>query len=140
MARSADDDYRKLASFRYEIRKFLSFSEQAARGVGVEPQQHQLLLTIKGLPEDLQPTVGVLAERLCVQPHTAVALVDKLEQRELVVRERSEVDRRQVLVRVTTAGDRLLRQLSTLHKAQLLKVAPRMVEALTAILREEPQD
>jgi DNA-binding MarR family transcriptional regulator len=138
MSRLGDEDYRRLSNFRFEIRKFLSFSEHAARGAGIEPQQHQLLLSVKGLPEELRPTIGVLADRLCVQHHTAVALVDKLEQRELVRRERSDVDRREVHVLLTAAGAALLRRLSALHKAQLRKVAPQMVEALTAILAQGP--
>ena len=91
-------DYRALAAFRYEIRRFLAFSEQAARAAGIEPQQHQLLLAVEGLPVDRQPTIGAIAERLCVQPHTAVALVDKLEARGFVRHERATSDRRNVLL------------------------------------------
>jgi len=140
MSRLTAEDYRRLARFRYEIRKFLSFSEQAARSAGVEPQQHQMLLAIKGLPDDLRPTIGVLAERLCVQHHTAVALVDKLEEHELVRRERGEVDRREVFLRLTQGGEALLRKLSVLHKAQLRHVAPAMTSALMAIVALEADD
>src|SRR5687767_11190886 len=90
------DDYRALAAFRYEIRSFLAFSEQAARAAGIEPQQHQLLLAIRGLPAGSRPNIRTLAERLCVQHHTTVALVDKLERRALVHRERSKLDKREV--------------------------------------------
>src|SRR4051812_321410 len=103
MAKLGLKDYRALAAFRYEIRKFLAFSEAAARGVGIEPQQHQLLLALHGLPADSRPTIGTIAERLCLKHHTTVALVDKLEDRELVTRERSPTDRREVLVRLTTS-------------------------------------
>jgi DNA-binding MarR family transcriptional regulator len=72
------DDYRALAEFRYQIRRFLSFSETAARAAGIEPQQHQLLLALKGLPPSHRPNIKSLAERLCVKHHTAVALVDQL--------------------------------------------------------------
>jgi DNA-binding MarR family transcriptional regulator len=129
-------DYRQLAAFRYEMRKFLAFSEQAARAAGVEPQQHQMLLAVRGLPDEVRPTVGAIAERLCVQHHTAVALVDKLEARGLLERERCQGDRRQVLLRVTKEGDALLGRLSALHRKQLLTVAPGMVAALQAILGE----
>ena len=74
MAKLSNADYRSLAAFRYEIRKFLSFSEQAAREAGIEPQQHQLLLAVRGLPESLRPTIRTISERLCVQHHTAVAI------------------------------------------------------------------
>jgi DNA-binding MarR family transcriptional regulator len=127
-------DYRALAGFRHEIRKFIAFSEQAARDAGIEPQQHQLLLAVRGLPESMRPTVGAIAERLCVQHHTVVALVDKLEIRGLILRERSEADRREVLLRVTYAGEALLRGLSALHRLQLETVGPNMVRALERVL------
>src|SRR5689334_14594941 len=98
MSKLSVTDYRLLADFRYEVRKFLAFSEQAARDTGIEPQQHQLLLALRGLPQEARPTIGTLAERLCVQHHTAVALVDKLEQRGLVLRERNLADKREVLL------------------------------------------
>lgn len=127
-------DYRALAELRYELRCFLAFSERAARAAGIEPQQHQLLLAVAGLPAGKRPTIRTLAERLCVQHHTAVALVDKLEERALVVRERSQEDRREVLVRLTADGTSLLRELSLLHREQLQRVGPEMVEALSRIL------
>ena len=136
MARLSRADYRALASFRYEIRRFLAFSERAARDAGVEPQQHQLLLAVRGLPEGVAPTIGAIAERLCVQHHTTVALVDKLEARGLLARERSSEDRRQVLLHVTDEGEALLHALSSLHRKQLKTVAPAMVEALQRVLGE----
>jgi DNA-binding MarR family transcriptional regulator len=134
MPRISLADYRSLAAFRYEIRKFLAFSEQAARDAGIEPQQHQMLLAVRGLPEGVRPTIGAVAERLCVQHHTAVALVDKLEARGLVQRKRSEVDRREVLLKVTQEGLELLRALSTLHRDQLQTVGPALLDALQAII------
>jgi DNA-binding MarR family transcriptional regulator len=129
-------DYRALAAFRYELRRFLAFSEQAARSVGIEPQQHQLLLAVEGLPLEQQPTIGAVAERLCVKHHTAVALVDKLEARGLIVRQRGALDRRTVLLRLAPAGTELLRELSERHKAHLHTVGPHMLAALGAILGE----
>ena len=130
----SNSDYRALAAFRYELRKFLAFSEEAARSVGLEPQQHQLLLAVRGLPRELRPTIGVIAERLCVRHHTAVALVDKLEAHELLMRERSTEDRREVFLRLTERGETVLRDLSKLHRDQLRNVAPTMVQTLQAIL------
>lgn len=135
-SRITASNYRLLAAFRYEMRKFLSFSEQAARDAGIEPQQHQLLLALRGLPDGARPTIGTVAERLCVQPHTAVALADKLERRELLRRERGSSDRREVLLRLTPAGEAILRKLSTLHQQQLGAVGPEMVSALQAILND----
>jgi DNA-binding MarR family transcriptional regulator len=127
-------DLRALAAFRYELRGFLAFSEQAARAAGIEPQQHQLLLAAGGLPPKQRPNIRTLAERLCVQHHTAVALVDKLAERGLVKRERSLEDKREVLVRLTDAGSELLQELSRQHRLHLQSVGPEMVAALAAIL------
>jgi DNA-binding MarR family transcriptional regulator len=134
MPKLSSSDYRALAAFRYEIRKFLAFSEQAARDAGIEPQQHQLLLAVRGLPEGARPTIGTIAERLCVKHHTAVALVDKLETIGLVTRERSSEDRREVLLRLTHAGDGVLRTLSSLHRQQLQSAGPEVIRALRDIL------
>jgi DNA-binding MarR family transcriptional regulator len=129
-------DYRALAEFRYQIRAFLSFSERAARSFGIEPQQHQLLLSCKGLPVGRRPTIGTLAQRLCVEHHTAVALVDKLAAADLVRRVPSTQDRREVLVEITERGETLLAALSELHHDQLQGVGPRLLEALSGVLHE----
>jgi DNA-binding MarR family transcriptional regulator len=136
MPKLTNASYRQLAAFRYEMRKFLSFSEQAARNAGIEPQQHQLLLAIRGLPSGLRPTIGTVAERLCIQHHTAVGLVDKLEGHGLLERERGTSDRREVLLRLTPEGEAILRRLSTLHQQQLIVVGPAMVGALSAIVAD----
>lgn len=128
------NDYRSLAELRYQIRSFLSFSERAARQHGVEPQQHQLLLALKGLPEGKRPTIGTLAERLCVEHHTAVTLTDRLERAGLVQRARGERDRREVLLRITERGQELLSRLSALHREQLKTVGPNLQRALSAIV------
>ncbi len=127
-------NYRRLAALRYEIRRFLAFSEHAAREAGVEPQQHQLLLVLRGLPKQARPTIGTVAERLCVQHHTAVALANKLERLGFIRRERSSEDRREVLLRLTPDGAAILRKLSTLHQEQLRVVAPTMVTALQQLV------
>jgi DNA-binding MarR family transcriptional regulator len=134
MPKLSSPDYRALAAFRYEIRKFLAFSEHAARRAGIEPKQHQALLAVQGLPEGARPTIGTIAERLCVQHHTAVALVDKLEAAGLLTRERGSEDRREVLLALTTTGFAKLRGLSELHRDQLQRVGPDMVSTLGAIL------
>lgn len=137
MPRLTTTHYQKLAAFRHEMRKFLAFSERAARDSGIEPQQHQLLLALRGLPEGARPTIRTLAERLCVQHHTAVALVDKLERRALLTRERSTHDKREVLLRLTNEGDTLLGRLSELHRKQLRVAGPAMVAALEALVGKD---
>lgn len=134
MPRISTSDYRALAAFRHEIRKFLAFSEEAARTAGIEPQQHQLLLAVRGLPEGSRPTVGTIADRLCVKHHTAVALVDKLEASGLIQRQRSAEDRREVLLHLTADGEALLRALSSLHREQLETAGPAVLRALRNIL------
>jgi DNA-binding MarR family transcriptional regulator len=86
-------DYRALAELRYQLRVFVSFSERAARELGIEPQQHQLLLAIKGLPLELRPTLGVLAARLQLRHHSVVELVDRLERAELATRTPSPTEK-----------------------------------------------
>jgi DNA-binding MarR family transcriptional regulator len=127
-------NYRDLAAFRYEIRRFLSFSERAARDAGVEPHQHQALLAIKGLPSGAQATVGVLAERLQVQHHSACELSDRLQEKGLIRRWRSETDRREVLLELTPRGERVLEQLSAAHRMELRVAGPKLMKALQDVV------
>jgi DNA-binding MarR family transcriptional regulator len=127
-------DYRALAEFRYQIRRFLGFSERAARQSGLEPRQHQLLLALKGLPDRAKPTIGELARRLQVEHHSCVEMIDRLERRRLVARLKDAADRRHVLVQLTTRGDALLRDLAVSHRSELRAAAPALVEALNAVM------
>jgi DNA-binding MarR family transcriptional regulator len=129
------EDYRSLADWRYRIRQFLAFTERAARDAGLEPQQYQLLLMIKGLPPTLTPTISVLADRMAVRHHSMVELVDRLVERGLVRRERGSADRREVLVVLTAAAERVARRISLKHHRQLRSAAPSLIEALSATLR-----
>ena len=113
-------DFRALAEFRYQIRKFLRFSEEAARSAGLEPQQHQLLLAVKGMPDGMRPRIGEIADRLQIQHHSTVELVDRLEKNGFVSRKRSDRDRREVLIALTPKSERVLRDL-TLHHHELLQ-------------------
>jgi len=112
-------DFEALSEFRYQLRRFLRFSEEAVQSEGLTPQQYQLLLHIKGFPQRDQATIGELAERLQVQQHGVVALVTRCEAADLVVRSPGETDRRQVLVRLTSTGERCLRRLARLHRNEL---------------------
>lgn len=123
-------NYAALASFRYEIRRFLNFSERAAREAGLEPHQHQALLAIKGLPGGHRPTIGLLAERLQIQHHSAVELADRLEISGLIRRSRNKFDRREVLLRLTPHGEKILRRLSVMHRMELGVAAPRLLKAI----------
>jgi len=130
-------DYTALADFRYGIRRFLNFSENAARAAGIEPHQHQALLVIKGLPANNIATVGVLAERLQIQHHSAVELTDRLESKGLIRRSRSQTDRREVLLGLTLRGEKLLQKLTLAHRAELQLMGPKLVAVLeSAIARK----
>src|SRR5580704_13209929 len=124
-------DYGALADFRYEIRRFLNFSEDAARAAGIEPQQHQALLAIKGQTAGIDTTVGVLAERLQIRHHSAVELSGRLERRGLIRRSRRGVDRRQVQLQLTPRAERLLAKLSLTHRDELRSAEPRLIRALS---------
>ena len=129
-------DYRALAEFRCQLRRFLRFSEQAARAAGLESQQHQLLLALKGMPEGMPATIGALAERLQVRHHTTVGLVDRMEARRLVRRSHAGTDRRQVFVRLTSRGERMLPRLSLAHRAELRSMAPSLLRSLDELVGE----
>ncbi len=122
-------DYESLAELRYQIRRFLHFSEQASRAAGLEPRQHQLLLALKGLPKDTRPRIGELAERLQIQHHSAVELANRLSRSGYVKRRPGE-DRREVLLSLTPKGEKVLRELSLHHKSELRNAGPSLVGAL----------
>jgi len=130
------EEYRALAEFRHQVRCFLCFSEEQVRALGMEPQQHQLLLAIKGLPDGATATIGELAERLQLKHHSTVELVDRLEKHGHVVRELSEHDRRQVIARLTSSGAALLQKLSLAHHQELETAGPRLAKALGSIARQ----
>lgn len=123
-------DYESLAELRYQVRRFLHFSEQAARSAGLEPRQHQLLLALKGLPKNVRPRIGELAERLQIQHHSAVELVNRLAAGGYVRRRRGGNDRREVLLLLMPKGERVLRELSIHHKEELRQQGPKLVRAL----------
>jgi DNA-binding MarR family transcriptional regulator len=130
-------DYRALAELRHQIRRFMNFSEQEARAAGVEPQQHQVLLAVKGLPEGARPTVSTLAERLQLRHHTVVGLLDRLTAAKLAVRRPSKLDGREILVELTPKGERVLRGLSVSHQAELRSAAPALLASLAAIVGQQ---
>ncbi len=118
-------EYETLASFRYLIRHFLHFSEEAARAVGLTPQQHQALLAIAGFAKPQPVTIGRLAERLQIRHHSAVGLVDRLVAQGLVVRNTGP-DRRAVYLSLTEHGTRVLEQLTVVHRQELRQIGPEL--------------
>lgn len=132
-------DYQSLAEFRYQIRRYLHFSENAARSSGLEPRQYQLMLTLKGLPEGRRPRVGELAERLKIQHHSAVELVNRLSTGGYVRRHRGDDDRREVLLSLTPKGEKVLGELVAHHRAEVFQAGPALLAALKRVLaRKKP--
>lgn len=127
-------DYQSLAELRYQIRRFLRFSEEAARKAGIEPRQHQLLLAIKGLPPQEKPSIVVLAERLQLRHHSTVELANRLARHGCVRRVRDRNNRREVLLKLTPKGEKLLRRLSIDHRAELRSAGPELMAALWQVL------
>ena len=128
-------EFRALAEFRYRIRIYLNGSEEAARNAGLEPQQYMLMLALRGLPVGRNPSIRDVAERLQLRHHSVVELVDRLEQRQLLRRERSRTDRRQVFVHLTPRGEKILTRLAKQRILELRTAAPALVRSLTAVIR-----
>ena len=128
-------DYQALAEFRYQIRKFLHFSERAVEAAGLERGQYQLMLSIKGMPPDLRPRIRDLADMLQIQHHSAVELINRLETGGFVTRERSIEDRREVLLALTPKGEKVLAELALHHHEQLQDAAPKLVASLRRVMK-----
>jgi DNA-binding MarR family transcriptional regulator len=128
-------DYQALAELRYQIRRFVHFSEQASRTAGLEPQQHQLMLALKGLPKGVRPRIGELAERLQIRHHSTVELVNRLSTAGYVRRHRAGEDRREVLLSLTPSGENILKELSLHHRAELRIQGPALISALKSAIQ-----
>lgn len=122
-----------LADFRYQLRLFLHFSECAAIGAGLQPQQHQLLLQVAGAPEAIAVTIAYAAERLGLKHNSTVELVDRSEREGLLSRTADDQDKRRAVLRITPKGKRILARLSDDHARELNEMAPRLVEALQRV-------
>ena len=125
-------DYAALSEFRHALRSFLVFSERRAAEHGLTPQQHQALLAIRGTPEG-HATIGQLADRLVIKPHSASGLADRLEALGLVARTVSPSDRRQALLTLTPAALTLLERLSATHQEELRRLRPMFTALLTRL-------
>lgn len=130
-------DYQALAEFRYQIRKFLHFSDSAIAAAGLERSQYQLMLAIKAMPPGVKPRIREIAERMLIQHHSAVELIDRLEDGGYVKRERGQGDRREVLLALTAKGERVLGQLALHHHEALQDAAPALVGALRRVMTRE---
>lgn len=127
-----DADYAALAAFRHALRRFQAFSEARAAEVGLTPQQHQALLAIRAAaPGDA--TIGYVAERLILKPHSATGLVDRLEALDLVTREIAAKDRRRAVLRLTGKAHAMLAALSAVHREEIRRLHPDLSEILARL-------
>jgi DNA-binding MarR family transcriptional regulator len=129
-------DYQALAEFRYQIRRFLHFSEQEVKRAGLERGQYQLMLAIKGMPAEVRPRIRELANRMQIRHHSAVELINRLEAGGFVHRTRAQKDRREVLLALTSKGEKVLGELALHHHDELRSSGPTLVAALRRIMRE----
>lgn len=127
-----DNDYAALADFRFSLRQFQAFSEREAAQCGLTPQQHQALLAIRAAPRG-KATVGHVAERLILKPHSATGLIDRLEALGLVRRRLSEQDRRQALLELTEQAHGILTTLSAAHRQEIGRLRPLLMELLERV-------
>lgn len=132
-------DYRALAELRYRIRHFLRESDAAALELGLGAQQYLLLLTVRGLPQEMKPTIRILAERLGLKHNSTVELINRMEWRGYVRRRRSREDRRCVLVTLLPQGEKLLEQVARQRITQMRAGGVELVDAMTAILGYKPR-
>jgi DNA-binding MarR family transcriptional regulator len=128
-------DYQALSEFRYQIRKFLHFSENAVKAAGLERGQYQLMLAIKGMPAGVRPRVRELADQMQIRHHSAVELINRLEAGGYVRRKRAHDDRREVLLTLTSKGERILGELALHHHEELRTAAPGLVAALHRLMQ-----
>ena len=128
-------EFRALAEFRHQIRQFLNGSEQAARAAGLEPQQYLFTLALRGLPAGHTATIRELAERMQLRHHSTVEMVNRLERQQLLRRERSRADRRQVILHLTPRAEKILSRLARQRIEELRTAAPTLVRALTTAIR-----
>jgi DNA-binding MarR family transcriptional regulator len=130
-------DYQALAEFRFQIRRFLHFSERSVKTAGLERGQYQLMLAIKGMPTGVRPRIRELANRMQILHHSAVELVNRLETGGFVRRERARDDRREVLLALTPKGERVLAELAFHHHNELRSAGPALVGALRRVMLED---
>ncbi|HEX3094854.1 MAG TPA: MarR family winged helix-turn-helix transcriptional regulator [Candidatus Angelobacter sp.] len=133
-------EYKALAEFRYQIRKYLRYMEEAARSYGYHPQQYQLLLAIEGLPDGKTPSIKTLAERMQLNHNSTVELVDRCEKRGLLRRTRESMNRREVTLAATPAGIRMMEDQASASRAELREIGPVLFASLQRLMEEAPLD
>src|SRR5580700_5070358 len=134
------EQFRKLAEFRFQLRKFLHFSHAAAEQCGVRPQQYQMLQCISGMPAELDPTIANVAARMLLKHNSAVELVDRTIEQGLLRRSPDPTDHRRILLRVTPLGEKLLGSLAAWHLRELEETGPELIRSLRRVLLTPQQN
>ena len=129
------DQLRRLAEFRYQLRRFLHFSQAAAEEAGIPHQQYQLLQCVRGIPPGVEPTIANIAARMFLRHNSAVELVDRAIRQNLLLREHDASDHRRILLRVTPRGEQMIASLAGHHMRELRQSGPELVRALRHVLR-----
>ena len=131
-------EFRKLSEFRFQIRRFLRFSESEARSRGLEPQQHQLLVAVKGLPAGMDPTVANLAHRMQLAHHSMVELIDRVTEKGLAQRRTAPDDRRSTWVVLTPKGNKAVGGISALTYTELQTSFVDLLDSLQRVIDDKP--
>jgi DNA-binding MarR family transcriptional regulator len=131
---SPHPDYFRLSEFRFQLRRFLHSSQSAATEAHLHPQQHQLLLTILGMPKGESPTIVNVARHMILRHNSAVELVDRCIKQGLLLRHEDPDDRRRILLEVTPAGEEIMQRLSEFHLRQLEVQGPELIRSLQNVL------
>ncbi len=127
-----------IAEFRYQLRRFLNFSETASEAAGISAQQYQLLQAVAVVPAGQECSISYLAERMVVRHNTAVELVDRAERSGLVERVADESDHRRSLVRITEKGGEMISRLIGPHLAEIEANGPELIRTLQRLLGDRP--
>jgi DNA-binding MarR family transcriptional regulator len=135
-----DEDYEALSNLRFSLRKFMDFSASAAMEEGLPAQQHQALLVIRGHRSDTPMTVGLLAERLLIAPHSATELVSRLASSGYVTRQPDRSDKRRQSIALTGKAEGVLKRLSAIHLEEIRELAPKLIGILSTFVANETSD
>jgi DNA-binding MarR family transcriptional regulator len=136
--RLSSEQYAAIAAFRFQLRRFIAFSEAAANEAGLPPQQHQALLALAGHPGESPPSVGVLAEQLLIAPHTAAELASRMVDAGLITKTPSTQDRRRAELALTPKAQDILSALTQVHLDELRILGPKLIQALSRLTRPRP--
>jgi len=133
-AREFSERVKALAEFRYQLRRFLSFSEEAAERAGISAQQYQLLQVVAAAPVGAQASISYVAERMVLRHNSAVELVGRAERSGLVRRQEDTSDHRRALISLTAEGEAMLEDLVARHWMELERQGPELMTAMERLL------